>query len=67
MPQDRDTLCWRGGGILSNLTYFKTMWITKKVNLFTPKIIFKYMNISIKGIPRRGHENFAKKIYMIKY
>lgn len=27
---ERNTLCWRGAGILSSLNYFKNMWITKK-------------------------------------
>jgi centractin len=30
VPPDRNTLCWSGGSILSNLSYFKNMWITKK-------------------------------------
>jgi len=29
-PPERNYLCWVGGSILSNLTSFKNLWITKK-------------------------------------
>lgn len=31
VTSERDLLCWKGGGILSSLNYFKSMWILKKV------------------------------------
>jgi actin-related protein len=31
VTSERDQLCWKGGGILSSLNYFKSMWILKKV------------------------------------
>lgn len=30
VPPNRNTLAWNGGAILSNLNYFKNMWILKK-------------------------------------
>ena len=38
-PVERNYLCWMGGSILSNLTSFRNMWITRKVNF---KFSFKY-------------------------
>jgi centractin len=29
-PNKRNIMCWSGGSILSKLTYFKNMWISKQ-------------------------------------
>lgn len=29
-PSKRNIMCWSGGSILSKLTYFKNMWISKQ-------------------------------------
>ena len=40
----RSTVCWSGGSILSKLTYFKNMWITKaEFEEEGPRIILKRM------------------------
>ena len=40
----RNTVCWSGGRILSKLTYFKNMWISKaEFEEEGPRIIMKKM------------------------
>ena len=40
----RNPVCWSGGSILSKLTYFKNMWITKaEFEEEGPRIIMKKM------------------------
>ena len=53
ISEGRDLLSWRGGAIISNLSSFKYMWITKKV-ILTNKI----------GIRRGGRKDINEKIIL---